>query len=231
MSDPHGDSFREIQRIARRILENCDGAKTADGRGFSRNDLSFGRAVALAPVALWSPLFAAKAVTMLLRHLRSQIPDEAAALARLRGEFPDTLETPKPLLPIIGFRGGRLVIESEPTGMTSKERIQFKRKASLLGFTQKKDGSWIMENDFDLNRPEDCLAALNLADWHILPEATGVWGTYLEHFRYKCDQKEASRRQEAERVAPQGLSDDFIKRAMANYNPALYHRRYGNSGR
>jgi hypothetical protein len=106
--------------MARRILENCDGAKSADGRGFAKGELAFGRAVAIAPISLWSPFFAAKAVTMLKRHLRRQIPEEAGRLAELRVEFPDTSSEQPVILPVVTLRNGRLVIASEPVGAPVK---------------------------------------------------------------------------------------------------------------
>lgn len=76
------DDYVLIQSAARVVRDLCDGAKTADRKGFDKGNIGFGRVLAHAPLSAWSPGLAARGARVMQRFHR-QIPQHMAALQQI----------------------------------------------------------------------------------------------------------------------------------------------------
>lgn len=184
----------EVQRIARRILSQCDGAKLADGVGFSRGNLTNGRAIAIAPIELWSDELMAHGAHILHSH-RSQIAEDAAYILALCAEHADPGKDALPLMPAVLTLDPETrapVIECEPTGgdkaTRKSRRSEFSKIVGALGFIHGKDGRWELKAEVSLESLDNPVEALSQVGWFVLPEPTGFLRSYLTRARLLAEE-------------------------------------------
>lgn len=140
---------------------------------------------------------------------------------------PERVDTPVPA--VVTVQKGKLIIASEPVGITEAKRKEFAKVATALGFVHQPDGHWILEREFDLSKLCDPIEKLERLGWHVLPEATGYLDSYLAHVRLHAAQlrlaaasTNAAAAADRQRVVNATNSPEFIERIRAQFNPGLH---------